>query len=363
MKKTRKNEILAGIFLVVAVLLSVAFYLKVSGTLDMLARETYQVRVRFERVLGITPSTKVTLNGVDVGRVSRIYTLAENEKDARGANVEMVLNLDRNLAVLYPDAEAELTSASMLSEKQVDLSPGTAESGERLKEGDLFYGSSGADLNAILARAESVVAGIEEFLQDARLKENIMTIVEDARSLVENLNDLSVQARELVKEQRPKIDKIFDNVQVASDKFPGITDDVKVTIAQLQKSVESVQEDVEKLLGSADQMINENRPNVKEITNEVRRTAASINKRIDPILKNVNELSGHLNETVGDNREEIDRIIRKIEKTAANLSILTEELAGNPWQLIYPQEKRRQTDTLYPAWRSAPESVEPATKE
>ncbi len=360
MKKTRKNEILAGIFLVVAVLLSVAFYLKVSGTLDMLARETYQVRIRFERVLGITPSTKVTLNGMDVGRVREIHFIGD---DPRGFNVEVILTLDHNQAILYPDAEAVLTSASMLSEKQVDLSPGAAESGERLKEGDLFYGSSGADLNAILARAESVVAGIEEFLQDARLKENIMTIVEDARSLVENLNDLSVQARELVKEQRPKIDKIFDNVQVASDKFPGITDDAKATIAQLQKSVESVQEDVEKLLGSADQMINENRPNVKEITNEVRRTAASINKRIDPILKNVHELSGHLNETVGDNREEIDRIIQKIEKTASNLSILTEELAGNPWQLIYPQEKRRQTDTLYPAWRSASESVEPATKE
>ena len=70
MKRKLSNEFKAGILILVASALLIGLLLRVSGALDLLTRETYTVRARFENILGVELMTKVTLDGVKVGRVT-----------------------------------------------------------------------------------------------------------------------------------------------------------------------------------------------------------------------------------------------------------------------------------------------------
>jgi len=343
MKKTRSNELKAAIFLIVATVLLVGIVLRVSGTLEALTRETYTIRVRFDNVTGISTSSRVTLNGVRVGSVKRIQLLPE---DPKGANVELELELDRGQARLYQDAQAVITAETLLSEKQVDLLAGTRDTGKRLGPGAVIYGEPTRDVSCILAKADQVMEAVRDFLTDEKLKQNVQTILEEAKMLVVNLREFATLVEETMKRNRGKIDSVIDNVEVTSQNLTQLTE-------QLSQAVEEIQQDLQETLKSAGALVDENRPDVRETVEHVRKAAESLSNRIDPLLERAHQLAEQLNDAVGDNRDELDRVLDNIERTSENVKTLSKQLSDYPWQMVYPLDKRRETRTLYPAWMPA----------
>jgi len=348
MRKTRSNELKAGIFLLAATVLLAALVLKISGTLDLLTRETYQVRAHFSNTLGIAPMSKVTLNGVKVGRVTDIQLVEAPE----GTLVELTLELDKARARLHEDARAMITAETFLSEKHIDLRPGSPQR-PLLGEDEVIAGLPATDINDTLAKVDESVAAVRDLVTDEKIGDNIRSIFEDARSMLADLRKVSMDLDDIVVENRAKVTSVLDNVDASSQNIYKISE-------RIDESIRQIQSELLQLIRSADSLVNENRPDVRALVEQARGSMETLAGRIDRILQDLNQMSEQLTGVLGENRDELDRIVRNLDRTSANVRRFSQQVADYPWQLLYPTAKRRESQTLFPAWMpvSATESVE-----
>ena len=126
--RTRTLELTVGIFILGGVLALVFLALQVSGLSMNSHEETYRLKAKFENIGGLTARAKVTMAGVVIGRVSRIYL---DHKDYVGV-VEM--DIYKSVDNLSTDTSATILTAGVLGEKYIGLTVGADD--EYLKEGD-----------------------------------------------------------------------------------------------------------------------------------------------------------------------------------------------------------------------------------
>jgi phospholipid/cholesterol/gamma-HCH transport system substrate-binding protein len=121
-----KTEIATGVFLVFG--LVALGYLSISiGGLRLLHRQAYDVRARFSNVGDLKVRAPVKIAGVTVGQVESI----------RLSNYFGEVGLAVNRSVALPkDTIASISTAGLLGEAFVSLSPGAADA--QLHEGDLI---------------------------------------------------------------------------------------------------------------------------------------------------------------------------------------------------------------------------------
>lgn len=126
--RMRYIELAVGAFMVMGVIALVLMAFRVSGlTLDD-AGETYTVKARFENLGGLTERAKVSMAGVTIGRVTRVYL----DTEWYSAVVEMEIN--KSMSTLTSDTSAAILTAGLLGEKYIGLTVGAEE--EYLAEGD-----------------------------------------------------------------------------------------------------------------------------------------------------------------------------------------------------------------------------------
>ena len=119
-----RAEITAGAFVLVG--LAILGYLSVSiGGLRLLPEESYRVTARFSNVGDLKPKAPVKVAGVRIGKVGSIRLT-----DFFG---EAELAIDRSVR-LPKDSIASITTAGLLGDAYVSLSPGGAE--QDLGDGD-----------------------------------------------------------------------------------------------------------------------------------------------------------------------------------------------------------------------------------
>ena len=124
----RAIELTVGAFMVMGILALVLMALRVSGLSVSDAGETYTVKARFDNLGGLNERAKVSMAGVTIGRVTKIYL----DNEWYSAVVEMEIN--KSMSTLTSDTSAAILTAGLLGEKYIGLSVGAEE--EYLKDGD-----------------------------------------------------------------------------------------------------------------------------------------------------------------------------------------------------------------------------------
>ena len=305
MKNTKSNEIKAAIFLVIAATIMVGLSLRVSGTLNLLTRQTYNVLARFEEVIGIEPMAKVTLNGVRVGRVRDIRLI---QGDPQNAKAELVLELDQNKAILYPDATAMITSETLLAMKHIDLHAGTPQSAI-LENGSIIYGRPAVNMDKIMERAETVIASLEGLLTDKDFIDSVRGIFTEANTLVIELKGLANTAQALLEENREKVGSVVDNFEVTSKNLIHFSE-------RLTETIDSLQADFHQVTTSTDSLINENRPEIRKAISRLSTLSESLTDQLDPLLEDTHKLVNQLNQLTENSGDDIQLLLREVEQTA-----------------------------------------------
>ena len=95
-----------------------------------LKAEGYKVTVPFSEASQLAEAADVRISGVSVGRVSRVERGAEGQAEA-------TIELDARYAPIPNDTQAILRQKTLLGETYVELTPGSAESGEMPEGGEL----------------------------------------------------------------------------------------------------------------------------------------------------------------------------------------------------------------------------------
>jgi phospholipid/cholesterol/gamma-HCH transport system substrate-binding protein len=124
----RSIEFSVGVFMVLSIVALVLMALRVSGLSMDDTGDTYTVKAHFENLGGLNERAKVSMAGVTIGRVTKIYL----DKEWYSAVVEMEIN--KSMSNLTKDTSAAILTAGLLGEKYIGLTVGADES--FLKDGD-----------------------------------------------------------------------------------------------------------------------------------------------------------------------------------------------------------------------------------
>lgn len=126
--RMRYIELAVGVFMVLGMLALIVMAFRVSGLASQSYGDTYTLKARFENLGGLTERAKVSMAGVTIGRVNKIYL------DPKRYSAVVEMEVSKNMATLSSDTTAAIMTAGLLGEKYIALTVGADD--EYLKNGD-----------------------------------------------------------------------------------------------------------------------------------------------------------------------------------------------------------------------------------
>ena len=123
-----KAEVLVGLFVVAAVVALGFLSFQVSGLAFSQGGGEYRLHALFTDVSGLNSRAKVSIAGVNVGRVESI------ELDEASQSAKVSILIDSAVDFLTTDSSARILTSGLLGEKYIELSSGADE--DFLRDGD-----------------------------------------------------------------------------------------------------------------------------------------------------------------------------------------------------------------------------------
>ncbi|WP_395067212.1 MlaD family protein [Flavobacterium sp.] len=246
------REIKTAILVIASILLFIWGYSYLKGR-DLFVNYK-NLYVEYENVEGLTVSAPVTINGLVVGKVTKITINNETTK----IKVELQINSD---FPIKKTSIAEIYAPSPIGGKQIAILP--AKNGADAVDGDVLTSSSKLGLTDELAKQiEPLKDKITKLLDNANVMlENINQVLdakskENLRASLANLNETLVQFKGASKEvnsmladNKSKISGTMNNVEKASANFAKVSDSLaKANIGQTVKNLEKTLSSVDKMM-------------------------------------------------------------------------------------------------------------------
>ncbi len=134
--RMRTIEISVGAFVAAAIVAMVFLAVRVSGVSFGAEQETYKLKARFDEVAGLRRRARVSIAGVNVGRVADIHV------DIAYGEAIVTLEIDGKPGELSIDTGAKILTEGILGARYIGLLPGADE--EMLEAGDTISETQGA---------------------------------------------------------------------------------------------------------------------------------------------------------------------------------------------------------------------------
>lgn len=198
MKIRMTNEAKTGLIVLISVALLGALILKVGNFTFF--KKGYTVRSQFHFTAGVKQHAPVRLSGVDVGEVKDIRLQYGDD-----TLIELVFWLNEGVK-LRLDSKAYVTTLGLMGEKYVEIKAGTS-GAPYAKEGDLIPCEDPVRLEDLMAMG--------------------MQVVEDVGKTAKDVSRLANRLDDTVADNRPKLDRIFDNLEETSINFKDFSEDIK----------------------------------------------------------------------------------------------------------------------------------------
>ncbi|RED92647.1 MlaD family protein [Marinoscillum furvescens] len=267
---------------------------------------TNKYYVIYDNVDGLNKSNPVIINGLAVGRVSRIKLMQNDE------NLIMVeLDIDETIT-LGDSTVASLTNTDFLGSKGIVLTIGPLHN--PIEPGDTLISYVDKGLNEILASAEPVASNLNTTI--TRVNEILIGLKGSGEKINETIDEVrktTISVNEIISENQAELAEIMSSTAVLIDNLNAKLDQVDPIMAKTEGVLDSLNAlEVNKTLAS------------------VRGTLDSLNATIT-MLKNPD---GTLGKLVAD-----DSLYQLIEKTIVDFDSLANHLNYYPKHFFAPLGK------------------------
>jgi len=247
----RKIELRVGIIAVVSIIILIVGYAWLRNTLQL--RSMIELKVRFDNAQGIAIGDKVTVNGMEAGRVTKISQLQD------GVLIQSQLKLK------YPirqGAKFIIQDSNLMGGKQLDIinsSEGQSIDFRVIQTGDNSYG-----MTALLSTASLTMQQINMLLFELNKPEGFFTQVtstfEETKKTFGNINETiedsqenlgtalkqisssATQLNELITQNKPSLDKAISLTPELMLKTQATLDSLRIASSVLQKAVRNFSE-------------------------------------------------------------------------------------------------------------------------
>ena len=212
----------------------------------------------YENVEGLTVSTPVTINGLNVGKVLDISFKAD------GTGTLLVKLLVENDYEFSKNSKAELYEAGLIGGKAVAIIPafdnaGNAENGAFLK-GSVKAGLSDLvnekltplqnKIEGAMGSADNLLINLNDVL-DEQTKSNLKNSIATLTTTIESFKSTSNSLNSLMKNNKDKIESILSNAETASTDLTKMTGSLsKSDLGQTLKNLESTLKNFDGILAN-----------------------------------------------------------------------------------------------------------------
>ena len=258
-------------------------------------------------VTGLRPHSQVRYAGNPVGRIVSIETLPWEQRSQPDFPIRLTARLENDLPTLKTDSYAVISADTVLAEKFLDISPGTA-SAPPLPEGQPVPAAPGGSMGDLMAEGGRLLADLRAMVAEVR---------RDYPGLRDRLTGTMESA-----------DSLLGEAAVLIDQAEGVLTQTSALITQGQKvatSLESAGPRVESLATEAEQLVRR--------LDAVAATADNLVGRMDRTLQGS---SGGMDRSLGHLRSSLENL----KVTSTYLKLFSEEISRQPWRLIWGNRRR-----------------------
>ena len=307
------TEAKVGLFVVLAAVLFIGTVYFVGN--DQWGRHVIPYRTYLRYAGGVEPGSEVLFGGIAVGRVAAVR--AWNEDPTK---IEILLELKERTPV-NANCIAKLGAVSLMSSPAISITTGTNDA-PRLKPGDVIASQETISIDDMARK----LAGIADTAQGliTQVQGEIKGLSEQANTLIANLNDAAGPANRkqiaeilrnantMIAQQSPKIDRITDQVLLA-------TQDADAAI----KKVAPLLDHVDTSVGNVNSTIDQLREPLRQDLLQMQST-----------MEQARSLVASLQTTVRGNDENIRETIENLRVATENLAQMSAGVKERPWSLV-----------------------------
>ena len=332
-----RNNVRAGIFVSASILLALFVIVLLTDAVDKFTRPTAQYTVIFDvhhGVKNLKEGGKVRVGGVGMGVVESVMPDIEAGKPLE--RIRVTFRLDRRIE-LYNGAQVLVTSALIGADAWLEIiDVGDPAKGEVVE----FEGYSGAGILTQLLGPSNADKADD-------IVENIRVMTDDAKSLVARIEDQDwprwVSEMDIVMDWAgtapDKIDAIFDEAR-------GMLTDARATVVDNRPQIDAIVENVNVASADVREIARRFKDESVDKVNAVLDRGREVMDEAVALLENVDrEFDGWA--------PDLSDILASGRLAAQQIKLAMIEVRRSPWKLLYkPENAELQHELLYEAART-----------
>ena len=293
------KEIKAALFVLLGIFLFLIGFNFLNGTSLFKSENTlYAV---YDQVEGLQSGTKVTVNGLTIGKVSSINFLPRTDKILVSFTVRNDLQFSKN-------SVAELYEAGLIGGKSIAIIP--------VYDQETFL-ASGDTLQSRIKPGLTDVVGSEI----APLQKKLDTVLSDADTLIGALNTI------LDDQAQSGLNEAFANLSTTVTNLNTISSDLSNILSSQGKNINTTLENLAETSDNLNQITDSlSRANLKGVITKFESTATNLNL----VLSSINRGEGSLGKLIKG-----DALYNNLEASTKEVELLIKDLKEHPKRYVH----------------------------
>jgi phospholipid/cholesterol/gamma-HCH transport system substrate-binding protein len=314
-----RNEVSVGALTLISLVILILGYNFLKGN-DVFSRSN-KFLINFENTMGLYPANAIIINGLEVGRISKIK-LADD--GVHKILVEISLPQDLNIP---DDSRFKIESLDLLGKKGISINLGNSRS--YLKEGVIYQGEAPIDflgslsdqINPIKEKAETLMVTLDTMLKDVHRAigygENsaLKQTISEVTATLAGANKLIADVSNIIAKEQAQIEGIIRN----ADGVMANANVLTKKLADNSDKIDGILADLNTLTGKVSRI-------------ELEETLASAKSALDEVntlLQGMNNGEGTLGKIVKD-----ENLYGRVDSTISTLNFLLQDLQQNPKRYV-----------------------------
>jgi phospholipid/cholesterol/gamma-HCH transport system substrate-binding protein len=248
----------------------------------------YGVYAYFDDVQGLIAKSRVLVAGIPVGYISSIRL------DGDRARVDLRIEGDIKL---YEDARVTMRSLSLLGERVLVIQPGTPGLPEIPDGGEILAADKGVGTDDIMVTVNDIAQSVKKITAQMERAFGTEEAGDRMQSALWNLSDALENIKEVTDEAGPRLVRIMENVELATNDLSEI---IHKRRGDIDRGIGEVDDTIASIHRAADQL-NAVLADVKEVTGRTARGEGTIGRltQDEALIDEVEGVAEGLNSFVG----------------------------------------------------------------
>jgi phospholipid/cholesterol/gamma-HCH transport system substrate-binding protein len=305
----KRDQVFVGLFVIAAAAVLIGMVFAISGVFGRNAK-TYHAYFPFAGGLEQGATVRYA-GGPKVGRVEKLAIDPKNP-----AQIDVVFSVQTDLPV-KTDSHAKIMSMSPLGDNHLEIFPGAAQTA-LAPPCSLLPSDPYVDFNALTAQINDLAPQAKQLIQSLNDRATELKVtVSRVNDLLSDQNRANLSAtladtRGLIEDNRKQITSTIQHLDAASQKVEPLLQDLHKT-----------SEEANKALTHIDELLGENRADVRQAVTELRKS-----------LTTLPDITSRIDQTLDVNSENIDELLDNFRRVSMNLKEFTDTIKKRPYTLI-----------------------------